>query len=101
MVGESNPIGYALDGYPLYGKTKETLDKYLGRFNQAGTYQYHAADYPLYLIAGLRGVVQTDSPANAAEDQIEPQPRSCPVRTKGYRSLKRCQNNGLKEGRRE
>ena len=97
VVGEGNPIGYALDGYPLYGKTKETLDKYLGRFNQAGTYQYHAADYPPYLIAGLRGVVQTDSPTNAPEDQIEPQPRSYPVRTKDYGPLNGAKITGLKK----
>lgn len=97
VVGEGNPIGYALDGYPLYGKTKETLDKYLGRFNQAGTYQYHAADYPPYLIAGLRGVIQTDSPANAPDDQIEPQPRSYPVRTKDYGPLNGAKITGLKK----
>ena len=97
VVGEGNPIGYALDGFPVLGKTKETLDKYLGRFNKAGTYQYHATDYPPYLIAGLRGVVQTDSPANAPEDQIEPQPRSYPVRTRDYGPLNGAKITGLKK----
>jgi hypothetical protein len=97
VVGKGNPIGYALDGFPLYGQTKEALDKYLGRFNKEGTYQYHATDYPPYLIAGLRGVVKTDSPANAPEDQIEPQARSYPVRTKDYGPLNGAKITGLKK----
>jgi hypothetical protein len=97
IVGKGNPIGYALDGFPLYGKTKEVLDKYLGRFNKEGSYQYHAVDYPPYLIAGLRGVVKTDSPAKAPEDQIEPQARSYPVRTKDYGPLNGAQITRLKK----
>jgi len=87
-VGKGNPIAYALDGFPLYGKTQKPLDKYLGRVNEAGSYQYHAVDYPPYYIAGMRGVVQTDSAANAPEDQIVPQPRSQPIRSKDYGPLK-------------
>uniref|UniRef100_UPI00336557DB YHYH protein n=1 Tax=Candidatus Albibeggiatoa sp. nov. BB20 TaxID=3162723 RepID=UPI00336557DB len=87
IVGEGNPIAYALDGFPLYTQTEQPLDEYLGRFNESGLYQYHATDYPPYLIAGLRGEVQVDSFANAPEDQIEPQPRSQPVRTKDYGPL--------------
>lgn len=87
IVGEGNPIAYALDGFPLYGQTEEVLDEYLGKFNEEGSYGYHAVDYPPYLIAGLRGVVQVDSLANAPEDQIMPQPRSHPVRHGDYGPL--------------
>jgi len=87
-VGAGNPIAYALDGFPLYGKTNKPLDKYLGRMNETGSYQYHAVDYPPYFIAGMRGVVKTDAAGNAPEDQIVPQPRSLPVRNKDYGPLK-------------
>lgn len=97
VVGNGNPIAYALDGFPLYGKTNKPLDKYLGRFNQSGSYQYHAVDYPPYFIAGLRGVVQVDSPLNAPEDQIEPQPRSQPVRHGDYGPLKGAKITGFKK----
>ena len=97
VVGEGNPIAYALDGFPLYGKTEASLDKYLGRFNQGGSYQYHAVDYPPYLIAGLRGEVQVDSPSNAPEDQIVPQPRSLPVRNDDYGPLNGAKIIGFKK----
>lgn len=97
VVGEGNPIAYALDGFPLYGKTDKTLDEYLGRFTAEGSYQYHAVDYPPYLIAGLRGEVQVDSLDNAPEDQIEPQPRSQPVRTDDYGPLKGAEITGFSQ----
>ena len=97
VVGEGNPIAYALDGFPLYGKTDAKLDEYLGRFNESGSYQYHATDYPPYLIAGLRGVVEVDSLSNAPEDQIEPQPRSHPVRTANYGPLNGAKITGYKK----
>ncbi|SIS80585.1 YHYH protein [Neptunomonas antarctica] len=95
IVGEGNPIAYALDGFPLYGKTEAPLDEYLGRFNQDGTYEYHAVAYPPYLIAGLRGEVQVDSLLNAPEDQIVPQPRSYPVRHGDYGPLRGAKITGL------
>ncbi|MCP4103083.1 MAG: hypothetical protein GY750_16940, partial [Lentisphaerae bacterium] len=58
-----------------------------GRFNKTGSYQYHAVDHPPYFIAGLRGEVTTDSPSSAPEDQIIPQARTHPVRTKQYGPL--------------
>ncbi len=97
VVGEGNPIAYALDGFPLYGKIEAPLDEYLGRFNQGGSYQYHAVDYPPYFIAGLRGKVQVDSDSNAPEDQIMPQPRTQPVRTDNYGPLKGATITGLKK----
>lgn len=97
IVGKGQPIAYALDGFAVYGKTTKTLDQYLGRFNEKGTYQYHATDYPPYLIAGLRGVVKTDSAANAPEDQIVPQPRSQPIRSNDYGPLKGAVITGFKQ----
>ncbi|MCV2403246.1 YHYH protein [Marinomonas sp. C2222] len=95
VVGKGNPIAYVLDGFPLYAQTDKELDEYLGRFNEEGTYQYHAVDYPPYLVAGIRGVVAVDSFDNAPEDQIEPQPRSKPVRTGDYRPLKGAEITGF------
>ncbi len=96
-VGKGHPIAYALDGYPLYGKTDKPLDEYLGLLNPDGSYEYHAIDHAPYLIAGLRGVVQVDSLANAPEDQIEPQPKSQPVRTADYGPLRGAQITGFKQ----
>ncbi|RKF19969.1 YHYH protein [Alginatibacterium sediminis] len=95
IVGAGNPIAYALDGFPVYSQTDEHLDEYLGRFNQSGSYQYHATDYPPYLIAGFRGEVQVDSLANAPEDQVTPQPRSTPVRTADYGPLNNARISGF------
>lgn len=97
IVGKGKPIAYALDGFPVYGKTEATLDKYLGLLNEDGSYQYHAVDYPPYLIAGLRGKVGVDSLSNAPEDQIMPQPRSQPVRTADYGPLNGAKITGLKK----
>lgn len=95
VVGKGNPIAYVLDGFPLYAQTDKELDEYLGRFNEEGTYQYHAVDYPPYLVAGIRGVVTVDSLDKAPEDQIEPQPRSKAVRTGDYRPLKGAKITGF------
>ncbi|WMP18759.1 YHYH protein [Thiothrix lacustris] len=97
VVGKGNPIAYALDGYPVYARTDKPLDKYLGRFNETGSYEYHATNYPPYLIAGLRGKVQVDSLANAPEDQIEPQAKSQPIRTDDYGPLKSAKITDFKK----
>ncbi|MGB1108921.1 MAG: YHYH protein [Gammaproteobacteria bacterium] len=97
VVGKGKPIAYALDGFPLYSRTNKPLDEYLGRFNEVGGYQYHAVDYPPYFIAAMRGVVKTDSPANAPEDQIEPQPRSQPVRGGNYGPLRGAEITDFKK----
>lgn len=88
VVGENNPVAFALDGFPVFGQTDAQLDEYLGRFTESGSYQYHAVDYAPYFIAGLRGKVSTDSPRNAPEDQIVPQPFTRPVRTADYGPLR-------------
>ncbi len=80
VVGEGNPIAYALDGFPLFAQTTDTLDEYLGRFSANGTYQYHAVDYQPYFIAGFRGEVNIDPNTTAPEDQVTPQAKTTPLR---------------------
>lgn len=79
-VGPSLPIGYALDGFPLYGlkepdgATVTGLDELNGHYDSAGKYHYHSTlTYP-YINGGMRGVV------TVSNDQIVPQPRAYSVR---------------------
>jgi hypothetical protein len=74
IVGEGNPIGYALDGFPLYGLTDQKLDEFNGRFDDKGNYRYHSTKTYPYINGGLKGVVQV------RDDGVEPQPRAVPVR---------------------
>lgn len=82
IVGKGNPIGYALDGYPLYGyfdaagKEPKNLDAFNGRIEKDGYRYYSTKKYP-YVNGGLRGVV------SVVDDQIDPQPRANPVRPEG------------------
>lgn len=75
VVGKGNPIGYALDGYPLYGFTDAAgrepgdLDAFNGRWERDRYRYYSTRKYP-YVNGGLRGVV------TVRDDQIEPQPRA-------------------------
>ncbi|MFM8270721.1 MAG: YHYH protein, partial [Gemmata sp.] len=75
VVGKGNPIGYALDGYPLYGytdadgKEPNNLDEFNGRTEKDGYRYYSTKKYP-YVNGGLRGVV------TVKDDQIDPQPRA-------------------------
>lgn len=75
IVGKGNPIGYALDGYPLYGyydadgKMPKDLDAYNGRMEKDGYRYYSTKKYP-YINGGMRGVV------TVRDDQIDPQPRA-------------------------
>jgi hypothetical protein len=75
VVGKGNPIGYALDGYPLYGytdadgKEPNDLDEFNGRTEKDGYRYYSTKKYP-YVNGGLRGVV------TVKDDQIDPQPRA-------------------------
>jgi phosphatidylethanolamine-binding protein (PEBP) family uncharacterized protein len=74
-VGKGNPIGYALDGFPLYGftdsdgKEPKDLDEFNGRIEKDGYRYYSTKKYP-YVNGGLRGVVTVKG------DQIDPQPRA-------------------------
>ncbi|HSH01740.1 MAG TPA: YHYH protein [Anaerolineae bacterium] len=83
IVGPTNPIAYALDGFPIYGLTEPdgspvtNLDQFNGHLDANGHYHYHASnDYP-YINGGLRGTVTVQN------DQIEPQPRLRPFRPAG------------------
>ncbi|MFO0877929.1 MAG: YHYH protein [Gemmataceae bacterium] len=75
VVGKGKPIGYALDGYPLYGFTDadgnvpNNLDEFNGRTEKDGYRYYSTKKYP-YVNGGLRGVV------TVRDDQIDPQPRA-------------------------
>ncbi len=74
LVGPGNPIGYALDGYPLYGLTDRKLDEFNGCFDENGNYRYHSTKTYPYINGGLKGVVEVRN------DGVEPQPRAAPVR---------------------
>jgi hypothetical protein len=74
LAGAGKPIGYALDGFPLYGLTDQKLDEFNGRFDEAGNYRYHSTKTYPYINGGLKGVVQVRN------DGVEPQPRAGPVR---------------------
>lgn len=79
-VGTTQPIGYALDGFPLYGlnepdgKPVRPLDEFNGHADSAGTYHYHSTKTYPYINGGMRGVVAV------RDDQVDPQPRAAPVR---------------------
>lgn len=82
IVGKGNPIGYALDGFPLYGytdaagKEPQDLDEFNGRMEKDGYRYYSTRKYP-YINGGLRGVV------TVRNDRVEPQPRDIPIRPAG------------------
>ena len=82
-VGAANPIGYALDGFPLYGLAEidgtavTGLDEFNGHSYKGGPYHYHATKAYPYVNGGLRGVVEVRN------DAIYPQPLTTPVRPAG------------------
>ncbi len=94
VLGPRAPLGFALDGFALYGlfdpRAPRTatrscplgatapLDEFNGHAldaqQPAASYHYHASeDYP-YINGGLRGVVELE------DDQVVPQPRAAGVR---------------------
>ena len=80
QVGAGKPIAYAVDGFPVYGETTDTLDEYLGITNADGSYQYHTIKAYPYFIAGMRGEVTLDPQTEAPENQVSPQPRTQEIR---------------------
>ncbi|OJJ22338.1 hypothetical protein BKI52_06545 [marine bacterium AO1-C] len=75
-IGSNMPVAYALDGFPIYGQTTETLDENLGRYNSEGGYQYHTTTTYPYFMANLVGQVnltQTQDGQNTVYEII-PQP---------------------------
>ena len=83
VVGVANPIGYALDGFALYGTLEldgspvAGLDKFNGHSYKDSQYHYHATKGYPYVNGGMRGVVEIRN------DAITPQPRTTPVRPAG------------------
>lgn len=82
-LGPSLPLGYALDGYPIYGlaerdgSTVNGLDSFHGHMSAAGEYHYHASKSYPYINGGFHGEVAIGG------GQVEPQPRANPVRQAG------------------
>ncbi len=80
VLGKSQPIAYALDGYAIFGLTEPDgsapaqLDAFNGHSTPALGYHYHASlKYP-YVNGGFHGeVVERDG-------QVDPQPRAGGVR---------------------
>jgi arylsulfatase A-like enzyme len=80
IVGKGKPVGFALDGYPIYGyadedgSTPKDLDWLNGHKDEDGDYHYHATKTYPYLNGGFYGeVVERDG-------QVDPQPRARGVR---------------------
>lgn len=73
-VGTEQPLAYALDGYPIYGYTDETLDNAFGRYDISGNYQYHAKTIAPYYMPFVMGEI------NVMDDEISPQPSQNPIR---------------------
>lgn len=68
-------IGYAFDGFPLYGPYNEDgvvptdLDACNGRIGYDGTYRYHVTFKAPFLLGCFRGVVRTSSSAVTGNGQ--------------------------------
>lgn len=86
-VGNGNPIAWALDGFPVYGETSESLDENLGIQMQDGSYRYHTIPTYPYFMAAVVGVIAIDPNSTAPEDQITPQAMGSPIRTGDYGPL--------------
>ncbi len=76
QTGTGKPVGWALDGYPIYGyqdpaaKDFAPLDALNGHIGPDGLYHYHATKQYPYLNGGFYGeVVERDG-------QVDPQPRA-------------------------
>jgi|GEM_PF-1988355 hypothetical protein len=83
-VGISNPIAYALDGYPIYGETEPDgsvvtdLDALNGHAGNDGAYHYHASRTYPYVNGGFHGVVTVEG------DHVGGQPVTRPARPPGH-----------------
>ena len=80
------PIGYSLDGFPLFGLSESNgeavtqLDAFNGHVHPGEAndkYHYHSTRTYPYVNGGLRGEVKVE------DDAITPQPRTIPVRPAG------------------
>jgi hypothetical protein len=73
--GEHSPlIGFAFDGYAIYGPLGENgkrptdLDEYNGHTDSVRGYQYHVTDKFPYIIGGYHGVVETSNTDHGPRD---------------------------------
>ena len=84
-TGKGNPIGYALDGYPIFGYQDEKVadfapldnlggHEHVGHRHGSGSYHYHAQKTYPYLNGGFYGEVTQRG------GQVDPQPRAEPIR---------------------
>ena len=79
-IGKGRALGYALDGYPLYGltdadgSTPKDLDKFNGHSHGSIGYHYHATKGYPYINGGFHGQV------TELGGQVDPQPRSMGIR---------------------
>ena len=79
-ISDGDPIGYALDGYPIFGYQEKgdadfaALDDLGGHKDAEGNYHYHAQKTYPYLNGGFYGEVTRRG------GQVDPQPRAEPVR---------------------
>jgi phosphatidylethanolamine-binding protein (PEBP) family uncharacterized protein len=79
-IGKGKPVGYALDGYALYGLTDadgsvpKELDKFNGHSHGTLGYHYHATKGYPYINGGFHGQV------TELGGQVDPQPRSMGIR---------------------
>ena len=80
VLGTALPIGYALDGYALFGLTEPDgtsptgLDAFNGHSTAVLGYHYHASTRYPFVNGGFHGEV------TEADGQVDPQPRARPVR---------------------
>ena len=94
VVGQGNPVAYALDGYPLLGLTEpdgtapRNLDSFNGHSHGTLGYHYHSTRTYPYINGGFHGQV------TEAGGQVEPQPRAQGVRP-ALRGLKGAKITGF------
>ncbi|MFC7337442.1 sulfatase-like hydrolase/transferase [Haloferula chungangensis] len=80
LVGDKQPIGFAMDGYPLFGfkeadgSTPNKLDEFNGHDHGELGYHYHSSSSYPYLNGGLRGE------AEIRDDQVANQPTTRGIR---------------------
>ena len=94
VVGQGNPVAYALDGYPLLGLSEpdgtapRNLDSFNGHSHGTLGYHYHSTRTYPYINGGFHGQV------TEAGGQVEPQPRAQGVRP-ALRGLKGAKITGF------
>jgi hypothetical protein len=79
-IGKGKPLGYALDGYAIYGYDEpdgskaRPLDTFNGHDDAQRGYHYHATRTYPYINGGFHGAV------TERDGQVDPQPNAQPLR---------------------